>query len=156
MKGFAKWVCKLEGKELPVKVKLDKIAPHLKFPGEIYSEMSFRDLITDILENGVGSYLDDADGLDDAFYWYSHELECNWECLNGLDEPITQQQYEAAQFWLDNWEHRNDPAYRWSENDEEAYGDVEDIAPWHTSEPPTVSIRSTTRVESIFIDDGSW
>lgn len=120
-KGYAKWMCKVEGKPIPETPDTTG-KDYLCFPGNIYCEYSLRSMIDEVLNCGVGESPSEGDywgAPDDALEWCTHPLEDQWGGLNS-GFTISQEVYECCQ-WMDrNWSNRFSSGYV---NEDEAYED---------------------------------
>lgn len=119
-KGYVKWVCKVEGKEVPsVAASRSFEGTHCVFPGNIYNEEALFDVIDIVSCLGVGEQLsgEQAIWVDIALEWSSHPLEDQWGAIYD-GEFISQEIYECCVWMQANWEHRDNPDYQWDEDDQ--------------------------------------
>ena len=105
-RGYVKWMCKLEGREVP-EVKVHK--EYLCFPSDIRHYPSLITTIADVLEIGPGGNIleqeEYCDGtwyepVEVAFIWASHPLRRDWLSLNE-EGFISPEVYECCQ-WMDD------------------------------------------------------
>lgn len=99
-KGFVKFICDVEGKKpfVPPKEKISLAERHQSWPGDISDRCSFRGLIQEVLDVGVGRAFDPS-LLDQSFVWATHPLESVFEeCYE--DGVVSETLYEYCK-WAD-------------------------------------------------------
>lgn len=126
-KGYAKWMCKVEGKEFPASKVPDVsklTGEHLCFPDNIYDHDALEALIEFVVEREVGDMIHSTHLVDEAFEWSTHPLEGEWADFHASG-TIAQKVYECCLWMKENWGMRE--VFTWIQMLEDMSFEVESI-----------------------------